>query len=158
MNLRVFAVCLAASVLLAGLLFYRSQSLGLQTSITLQLTVFPESYYLNGSGYIFADSMNFSILKWLDSGHSAVDSKFLYLAFPENETRINPVTFNLLFYLNQTEKVIELTNFRNPGVYNATVLCFFDGIKSGSYNMTANLTVEGSFEVLDTSQFLIHVQ
>lgn len=161
MNIRIFAVCVVALVLLMSLFFYRYETIGLQTAFDLQLTVYPEgpqSYGVNGTGYLLDDNANFSILKWLDSGQNTIYSQFLYFPFPKNDTRINSVTFDLILYLNQTEKVMRGPVLKNPGVYNVAVRCSFDDVERGNYNLTTNLVVEGSSTILANSQFWIYVR
>ena len=106
---------------------------------------------------MFNEGINSSVLKWFDVGHDSVNSEFLYSGFRENETRTIPVIFKVILALNQTEKVINIP-LKEIGTFNTTVLCHFDGIGSGNYNLTISLSVEGTGGIDDIDNIWIEIQ
>jgi hypothetical protein len=156
MNLRLFATLLIALILLGGFFFYRSQTLGLEISIDLQLTVYPTTSHIEGMGSILNNEINCSVIKWPDSGENSINSKLNYLGFPANEATVNVLNFNLLLELNQTEKSIIIPNVED-GTYNVILHCFFGQVAKGNYNLTAILFVEGSNETLSSANVGLQV-
>jgi hypothetical protein len=131
-------------VLGGGILYHRTQSVTLEAIFSVSLEVYPDRVSINGTGYVY-NGINFSVLEWPAFGRDKVN---LSLQYSENETRTSPVMFDVLLLLNQTQKVIEISCPKNAGMYIASIDCYFNGIKSGSYNLTISIKGNG---VIDES-------
>jgi hypothetical protein len=139
-------------LLLATLFFYRSQAVGLETSINLQLTVYPETFHLSGQGYIINHEINCLVLKWLDPSENSISSKFDYFGFSQNQATANTLNFKLILQLNQTEKTVFIPQIKE-GTYNVSVHYYFGPVAKGNYNLTTTLFAEDSNETLDATSF-----
>jgi hypothetical protein len=154
MDNKIFAACALIMIVLGtGIFYYRTQPVSLEAVFSVGLTVLADGSRINGTGYFYND-INFSVLKWPAFGRDKVD---LSLQYSENRTRTSPVKFDILLYLNQTQKVIEIHNLKNVGNYMGTINCCFDGVKSGSYNLTINLQVDGVTDEMDKTESSLFV-
>jgi hypothetical protein len=142
MKTLVFVGCIAILAIISGFFLYRAQPCGIEMSFVLNLSIFPDGSRVSGTGWIFNKDVNFSVLKWPGLGYDNYNLK-LSQRYTENKTRTNPVKFDIIIHLNQTEKVIEISDFRNAGTYTGTVNCYFDSINRGGYYLTISLSVEG---------------
>jgi len=158
MNIRIFALFLIALVFCCTFCLYSTQSLGVEMSVNLQITVFPHGYgyTLAGYGSIANQEINCTVLKWPNSGKNSVNPDLTYLGFPANESNSGSLTFRLVFYLNQKQKVDYIQNI-TVGHYDVSVLYYFGQVTRGNYNLTANLFAEGSNETQDTANVWLQV-
>ena len=141
MNRRIFVACVIILLTLGGLFYYRAQSCELKVSFNLQLRVLADdSLGYNGFGSMYSQKMNFSVLKWPNLDSDKVD---LSLTRPDNKTSADPVKFDIVLNLNQTKKIIEIPPKREVGWYDGSITCFFKDVKSGTYNLTIGLNVNG---------------
>lgn len=156
MNIKMFVACIVVLAVLGGAVFYyRVQPIRLETSFSLQLTVLSDGSSINGTGFIYDRNINFSVLKWPAFGCDKVDISLQYSA---NKTRVSPVKFDVLLNLNETEKVVEISDLKQVGTYVGSINGYFDDIKSGSYILTMSLSVDGvsdpSFKAVQSIVFV----
>ena len=134
MRVKTFLVC-AFILTIAGVssFFYGAQPPILVVNVALDLNVYPEFGAIQGYCSIMKNT-NVSLVKWPQTVSEKVDLKLRYKYY--NETRGTPVQFIISLHLNQTEKVVTISNLTMTGAYTGSVTSFFSGVKTGKYNLT----------------------
>jgi hypothetical protein len=142
---KTFAIAIIILIVFCSFSIYRAEPSRLNISVFLQLNVPRDNTNnYNGSCNLFSDSLNFSIPKNPDFSRDTVR----LTPQPSSQTgvRATPVNFKLIFYLDRTEKIVELGNLLSVAYYDGVVICCIDGVKSGNYNLTIVSEINGAID------------
>lgn len=142
MKKKIYAAVFLILLSLGIFSFYRIEPLRLEICFSVSINVPPENVNnYNGSCSIRTDNLNFSVPK--NPSFSRDNIEITKESYYQDEFRETPVHFQLLLTLNDIQKVIEIGNLQRISSYEGVGNCYFDGITSGSYNLTITSIVNG---------------